>query len=102
MFKIWARTISNDKITKSLMYKGEDKFDRSKFLKYLTEICEQMDIPTPVLLKSHIRNFDAFNITRFLSSDFVESVDFDNLTVEYCRDDHSEKKHIYKAYLPTD
>ena len=102
MFKIWARTIMGDKITKSLIYKGEGKFDIKLLNKYLVDMCEQMDIPTPVILKSHIRNFNAFNITRFMSSDFVESVNFDNLTIEYCRDDHSEKKHIYKAYLPTD
>ena len=89
MFKIWARTICNDKITKSFIYKGEDKFERNKFHKYLTDMCEQMDIPTPVVLKSHIKNFDAFNITRFMASDFVESVDFDNLTIEYWLDDKS-------------
>lgn len=102
MFKIWAKTIKNDKVQKSLMYKGEDKYDTELFSKYLVEICEQLDIPTPVVLKSHTRNFDTFNVTRFLPSDFVEQVNFDAFTIEYCRDDHTQKKYIYKAYLPVD
>lgn len=102
MFKIWAKTIKNDRVKKSHIYKGEDKFDSELFQQYLREICEQMDLPTPVLLKSHIRNFDSFNTTRFLPSDFVEKVDFDRFTLEYCREDNSPKRHIYKEYLPVD
>ncbi|MBR2967607.1 MAG: hypothetical protein IKC35_02365 [Clostridia bacterium] len=102
MFKIWAKTVKKEKITKSYVYKGEDKFDSKLLSKYLPEMCEQMDIPTPVLLNSHIKNFDAFGITRFTKSDFVESVDFDFFTLEYCKDEHGEKKHLYKAYLPVD
>ena len=102
MFKIWAKTIKKEKITKSHVYKGEGKFDCALFGKYLPEICEQMDIPTPVLLKSHVKNFDAFSTTRFLPSDFVESVSFDMLTLEYCKEEKGQKKHLYKAYLPID
>ena len=102
MFKIWAKTTIKDKIIKSHIYKGEGKFDIKQFRKYVTEICEQTDLPTPVLLKSHIRNFESFNTTRFTPSDFVESVDFDYFTLEYCREDNGEKKHIYMQYLPTD
>ncbi len=102
MFKIWAKTIENDKIKLSHIYKGEGKYDSSLFQKYISEICEQMDIPTPVVLKSHIRNFDNFNMTRFSSTDFVEWVHFDYLTIEYCREEKGEKKHIYKEYLPID
>lgn len=102
MFKIWAKTLRHEKIIKSHIYKGEAQFNLAQFNKYLSEICEQMDIPTPILLKSHIKNFDSFNFTRFSSSDFVENVAFDFLTLEYCRENNSEKKHIYKAYLPVD
>lgn len=101
MYKIWAKTIANDRVKKSLIYKCQGEFERKTFGKYIAEICEQLDIPTPIVLKSHIRNFDAFHMTRFLPSDFVESVDFDSLTVEYCVES-GEKKYIYKSYLPVD
>lgn len=102
MYKIWARTQNKDKVAKSLIYKGEGDFEIRNFVRMLRDICEQMDIPTPVVLRSHTKNFDAFNVTRFLPDDFVEHVDFDSFYVEFCRDDASEKRHLYKAYLPTD
>lgn len=52
------------------------------FLSYLMDICHEMDIPTPVLLKTHIFNFAKFNHVKFLPRDFVESVDFDCLLLE--------------------
>lgn len=53
-----------------------------RFLSYLMDICHEMDIPTPVLLKTHIFNFAKFNHVKFLPRDFVESVDFDCLLLE--------------------
>lgn len=102
MFKIWARTNKGDKITKSLIYNGEGKFESKILRSCLVDICDSLDIPTPVLLKSHIKNFDSFGITRFVPSDFIESVKFDSFIIEYCREDSFEKNHIYKSYLPVD
>lgn len=82
MFKIWAKTITDHKITGSYLYHSADKFDGKEFLYYLTDICHEMDIPTPVLLKSHVKNYALFNIAKFRKSDFVESVPFDNLVLE--------------------
>lgn len=82
MLKIWAKIITGDKIKKDLIYRSDEKFAKNKLHSYLIEICHEMDVPTPVVLKSHIKNFDSFNITRFKASDFVESVDFDSLVLE--------------------
>ena len=82
MFKIWAKTITNQKITRSYLYHSADKFNEDEFLFYLTDICHEMDIPTPVILKSHLRNYHLFNIAKFRKEDFVESIDFDMLQLE--------------------
>ena len=82
MFKIWAKTIKNHKIVKDTVYHNADKFDESEFLHYLTEICYDLDIPTPVILKSHLQNFTRYNIAKFRKEDFVESVPFDMLQLE--------------------
>ncbi len=102
MFKIWAKIIKKEKIVRNLMYKGYGDFELDKLHFYLTEICNELDIPTPVLLKSHIRHFDSFRLARFSPSDFVEKVDFTFFTVEYVSDNNGEKKHLYKSYLPVD
>ena len=86
MLKIWAKAMIKDKIVKDAMYKRFEKYDPEKFMEYLVEICHDFDYPTPVVLKSHLKNFDAFHITRFKKSDFVEAVDFDVLVLENASD----------------
>ena len=83
MFKIWTKTIKDGKIVKQFVYENEEKLTYSHFLQYLFDICRELDVPTPVLLKSHIFGFAKFNHVRFLPRDFVEEVDFDHLLLEH-------------------
>ena len=83
MFKIWAKVMREGKIVRQYVYENDrEKLTWSHFFEYLTDICRETDVPTPVLLKSHIMNFAKFNHVRFLPRDFVESVDFDSLWLE--------------------
>lgn len=82
MFKIWAKVIKNHKIIGDCIYHSADKFNEAEFLYYLTDICHDLDIPTPVILSSHIRNYSLFNTTKFRKEDFVEHVNFDMLQLE--------------------
>lgn len=74
--------MSGDKITRDYMYTLSEPFDEDKLFEYVCEITRAMDIPTPIILKSHVYNFVHFNIARFLRREFVEEVDFDFLTIE--------------------
>lgn len=82
MFKIWAKIIKNGKIIKQLTYEREEKFTYSQFFNYLADICEGLDIATPVLLKTHVFNYAKFSMVRFIPRDFAEGVDFDKLVLE--------------------
>lgn len=82
MFKIWGKVVTDGKIIKQVTYERADKFSYSQFFTYLADICEALDIATPVLLKTHIFNYAKFNTVRFLPRDFAESVDFDKLILE--------------------
>ncbi|MCL2255944.1 MAG: hypothetical protein FWC11_03695 [Firmicutes bacterium] len=82
MIKLWAKTISGEKITRDQIYKREEKYSSSKFDEYLNEICYEFDIPSPLILKTHVNHFDNFNIVRFRKSDFIEEVDYDYLVIE--------------------
>ncbi len=86
MFKIWVKTTRGDKITKSELFAYDGRYEEKAFNLYLNDICEQMDIPAPIALSSHIRNFTQFNITRFRQADFVEKIDFDALILENAAD----------------
>ena len=82
MFRIWAKVLAEGRIQKQCTYEREEKFTYSNFFRYLADICGELDIPTPVLLKTHLFNYAKFNHTVFRPRDFVESVDFDKLVLE--------------------
>ncbi len=86
MIKIWAKAIKKHKIVNDTEYVIEaDKMVWSLFFDVLCEICSSMDIPTPVLMKNHILNFAKYNFVKFEKSDFVESIDFDYLWLEFVK-----------------
>lgn len=82
MVKIWAKVMVKDKIIKSYVFTKDEDMDYSQFFNHLSEITFNLDIPTPVLIKTHIFNYAKYNFVRFTKSDFVESVDFDRLILE--------------------
>ena len=82
MIRIWAKVMKDHKIVKQYIFEKFEVIDYSKFYDYLVEICENLDIPTPVLIKTHLFNYAKYNNVRFGESDFVESIDFDKLVLE--------------------
>lgn len=82
MLKIWVKTLKNTKISCDYIYVTENNYNNDEFYEILRELCGNIDIPTPLLLSSHIRNFEKFKQCRFKSSEFIESVSFDEMTLE--------------------
>ena len=82
MFRIWGRTEREHKIIKQTTYESAAAFEWGGFFGYLSEICEALDVATPVLLKTHIFNYAKFNMVKFIPRDFAEHVDFDRLVIE--------------------
>ncbi len=82
MIKIWAKIYSDNKIIRQCVFERAEKMDYSLFFEYLSEICSTLDIPTPVIIKTHIFNYAKFNHVKFLPADFIENVDFDKLILE--------------------
>jgi len=80
--RIWAKLIEDGKIRKQFVYEVKGKFTYSQFFDYLVDICHELDIPTPVLTKTHIFNFAKFNHVKFPPRDFVESLGYDHLFLE--------------------
>lgn len=82
MFRIWGKVLKDGHIVRQVTYEREEKFSYSRFFSYLTDICDALDVPTPVLLKPHIFNYAKFNHVIFRPSDFMEDVPFDRLVLE--------------------
>ena len=86
MIKIWAKTLVKYKIIQDTVYEIDaDKMVWSLLFNVLCEICGSMDIPTPILLKTHTLNFAKYNFVQFTKSDFVENVSFDKLYLEFLK-----------------
>ena len=82
MVRIWAKLIKNDQIIKQTFYEREGVTDYSVFFEYVRDICEALDCPTPVVIKTHLFNYAKYNTVKFKSDDFVEKTDFDKLVLE--------------------
>ena len=82
MVKIWAKVMLKGKIVKQYTLKREENMDYSMFFDYLREICSNLDVPTPVLIKTHLFNYAKYNVLRFNADDFLEQINFDKLVLE--------------------
>ncbi len=80
--RIWAKLMTDGHIKKDFVYENPERLTYAHFFDYLTDICAALDIPTPVLMKTHIFNFAKFNHVKFLKRDFVDSLDYDYLFIE--------------------
>ena len=85
--KIWAKTLVDDKITRNIVDECEFLANDYLFGEELRNICEKLDIPTPISTVTNYIHFVRFNMTRYQKRDFVESVDFDYLTIECIPED---------------
>ena len=47
--KLWATTVSGEKITRSLVFEYEHIGNEEEFVSTLREVCEKLYIPTPVV-----------------------------------------------------
>ena len=82
MFRIWGKVIKDGHIIRQTTYEREEKFTYAHFFNYVADICDALDVPTPVLLKTSIFNYAKFNHVIFRPSDFMEDVPFDRLVLE--------------------
>ena len=63
----------------------------------LDEACRQLDVPRPLLLPRHERDWEQFSQARFLKEHFMEDVSFDRMEVEFI--DPDKKKRNNPAYF---
>ena len=94
MFKIWAKTFHGEKLTRNFLYECDGAYVDEDFNACVYAICTELDIPSPVIMRSHVANFSQFNHVIFRASDYVESIDFDRFTLEYCLDENRPRKDL--------
>lgn len=85
---LWLRTIKHQRMDRQHV----EPCTRDDPQTALEEACRKLDIARPIWLDKHTREWDEFGQTRFLPDDFLESVDFQRLEIEYIDPDAKKKK----------
>ena len=88
MSRLWGRMIKKHKISAQAEIPcawGEEK-------QALVEMCKRFDIPAPIWLGKHEREFEEFRHTAFARDHFVEDVPFDRLEIEFLDDNTKKRK----------
>ncbi len=82
MIKISAKLITNQKVKKSIDFISVDDYESDKFYYYVSEICRQLDLSTPVIINYHRECYEKFNSLKFSKDDFVDDFHYDCLYLE--------------------
>ena len=80
--KLWAKIIKGDKLLANLVVRNRAPLEREDYEAFLSEICQQLDLSTPVTLPTHFNHIKRFNIVEYKPRDFIEPVDFTKFTLE--------------------
>ena len=88
MTYLWARLLVRHRIARSETVPLEN----GDMLEALSRLCARMDIPRPMILPKHEREWAQYAQTFFTRDHFVESVSFDRLELEaYDPDNHGRR-----------
>ena len=83
MPRLWAKIIRRQRIERQ----DTAECALEEVQDALTELCREFDIPRPLWLNKHSREFEEFRRTRFLPEHFMEEVPFQRLEIEFLEDD---------------
>lgn len=78
--QLWVRLMRKNKMVRDTVAhcpQGED------WRAALTAACHQMDLPVPVQVPKHERDWAEYRQTRFLPEHFMEAVSFDRMEIEF-------------------
>ena len=59
----------------------------------LEDACHHLDVPRPLILPRHERDWEEFSQARFLREHFMEDVAFDRMEVEFIDPDKKKKNN---------
>lgn len=84
--RILGKVIHKNRIVRDYIYEVDGDFVIHDFYNYIEEICHNLDLPVPIVLTTHIKNFLLFNSTFFTQEDFVEKFFEDKFVVEIIKE----------------
>ncbi len=88
MTRLWMRIIKKHRIDRQ--YIGSCAPGGEK--ETLVALCREADLPVPMWLDKHEREFERFRRTAFLPDHFIEEVRFERMEIELIEDD--QRSHV--------
>lgn len=85
---LWARVIRHNHIIKQ----ETEPCDHDGVMEALHAVCYRMDLGRPLWLEKNQREWNEFSQTRFIPSQFMESVKFDRLEIEFINPEAQKKR----------
>ncbi len=88
MTELWARAIKHHRIARSETV----PLDGDDITEALGALMLKMDLPRPMLLPKHAREWEQFGLTSFLPDHFVESIPYERIELERIDPDAKKKR----------
>ncbi len=88
--RIWAKVLQDHTIQQQTVreFSSARPSDLEGWSVLLHELCQDLDLCRPVILRKHVNDLVRFSRVVFKPADFIEPVDFDEFEIEVI----SEKK----------
>lgn len=84
MMKIWAKVLTDHRIMNETVreFSSARPSDMEGWSVLLHELCQDLDLCRPVILRKHVNDLKQFSRVVFKPADFIESVNFDEFEIE--------------------
>ena len=88
MTRLWMRIIKKHRIDRQYIGACAPGGEREA----LIALCREGDLPVPMWLEKHEREFERFRRTAFLPDHFVEEVHFERMEIEFLEDETKTRR----------
>lgn len=86
--QLWVRLIKKTKIAGDSVVPCRPE----SWKEALQKACRELDLPLPILLPKHEREWEEHGRTRFAAEHFMEGVPFDRMEIEYFDPDDRDSR----------
>ena len=86
--RIWAKIICDQRIYNQTVreFTSLRSFSNSEIEHVVHELCQELDLSRPVILRKHFNEFQQFQRIVFRPADFIEPIDFDYFEIELIKE----------------
>ncbi len=95
--KIWAKVLQDHRIMRETVreFSSARPSDMEGWSVPIHELCQDLDLCRPVLLRKHVNDLLRFSRVVFKPADFMENVDFDGFEIEILPEKKKRSEDLY-------